>query len=231
VEVLNASGRSARVSNQVRVPLATTLPPPPDFTARLSDEGVTLTWTAQPIPSNQLPVRYLYRVYRRQEGSQAETLVGEVPSASERAYALADRTMEWEKTYYYLAESVTVVAPQGQPEQRIEGDDTPEVKVFADDVFPPAVPSGLQAVFSGPGQAPFIDLLWAPVPNIDLAGYYVYRHEAGTAPAKLSTEPLTAPAYRDANVASGKKYFYSVSAVDLRGNESARSEEATEAVP
>ena len=55
----------------------------------------------------------------------------------------------------------------------IEGDDTPEVKVFANDVFPPAVPSGLQAVFSGPGQKPFIDLVWAPVSDADLAGYNV----------------------------------------------------------
>ena len=28
--------------------------------------------------------------------------------------------------------------------------------------FSPRVPSGLQAVFSGPGQKPFIDLLWSP---------------------------------------------------------------------
>jgi hypothetical protein len=33
------------------------------------------------------------------------------------------------------------------------------------------------------------------------------------------------------NVASGRTYFYSVSAVDIRGNESARSQEASEAVP
>jgi hypothetical protein len=39
------------------------------------------------------------------------------------------------------------------------------------------------------------------------------------------------PAYRDAQVVSGKRYFYLVSAVDLRGNESGRSEEASENVP
>jgi fibronectin type 3 domain-containing protein len=39
------------------------------------------------------------------------------------------------------------------------------------------------------------------------------------------------PAFRDAQVVSGKNYFYSVSAVDLRGNESARSEETSESVP
>jgi len=39
------------------------------------------------------------------------------------------------------------------------------------------------------------------------------------------------PAFRDSNVAAGRNYFYSVSAIDARGNESARSEEATESVP
>jgi len=37
--------------------------------------------------------------------------------------------------------------------------------------------------------------------------------------------------YRDENVEAGKTYFYTVSAVDLRGNESPRSAEAHETVP
>jgi len=89
----------------------------------------------------------------------------------------------------------------------------------------------LQAVASGPGQKTFIDLVWAPVSDVDLDGYNVYRHEEGSAAVKVNTEPLKTPAYRDASVVSGKSYFYSVSAVDVRGNESARSEEASEAVP
>jgi hypothetical protein len=39
------------------------------------------------------------------------------------------------------------------------------------------------------------------------------------------------PAFRDTSVQPGTKYFYSVSAVDLRNNESARSPETSEAVP
>ena len=113
----------------------------------------------------------------------------------------------------------------------MEGDDTPEVKVFAHDIFPPAVPAGLQAVFSGPGQQAFIDLIWAPVADADLEGYNLYRHEEGAAAVKLNSEPVKTPAYRDAQVMAGKTYFYSVSAVDQRGNESARSEEASERVP
>jgi fibronectin type 3 domain-containing protein len=124
-----------------------------------------------------------------------------------------------------------VITQENKPDVQVEGDDTPEIKVFADDVFPPAVPSGLQAVASGPGQKNFIDLIWAPVTDVDLNGYNVYRHEQGSAQVKVNAEPLKTPAYRDATVASGKSYVYAVSAVDLRGNESARSEEAGETAP
>jgi len=232
VEVLNRDGRGAGLSNQVHVPVAETLPAPTDFSARVTAQGVVLTWTGAllSLPSPN-PVHSSYRVYRRAEGSQQEILVGERGAGVERNLSLTDQSFEWEKTYYYRADTLTVIAQTGEPEIRIDGDDTPEVRIFADDVFPPAVPSGLQAVFSGPGQQPFIDLIWAPVTDADLDGYNVYRHQEGAAAVKLNSEPVKMPAFRDMQVVAGKTYFYSVSAVDLRRNESARSEEASESVP
>ncbi len=106
------------------------------------------------------------------------------------------------------------------------------MRVVAHDVFPPYVPGGLQAAYSGEGQKPFIDLIWAPVTNADLAGYNVYRVGSKRVPqSKLNSEPVKSPSYRDNAVASGKTYTYSVSAVDVRGNESQRSEETSESVP
>jgi hypothetical protein len=232
VEVLNRDGRAAGLSNQVHVPLAETLLAPTDFSARLTAQGVVLAWSG-PLLSLPSPnsLRRGYRVHRRIEGGQQEILVGEREAGMETNLSLTDQSFEWEKTYYYHVTTFTVIAQPGKPEVTIEGDDTPEVKVFADDVFPPAVPSGLQAVFSGPGQQPFIDLIWAPVTDADLDGYNVYRHEEGGAPVKVNSEPVKIPAFRDVQVVSGTKYFYSVSALDLRGNESVRSEEASESVP
>jgi fibronectin type 3 domain-containing protein len=103
--------------------------------------------------------------------------------------------------------------------------------VFAHDVFPPAVPTGLQAVASGPGQQPFIDLIWAPDTESDLAGYNIYRSENGEAWSKINAQPVHTPAYRDTTAQPGHTYSYMVSAVDLRGNESARSEPASERMP
>lgn len=231
VQVLNRDGRAAGLANQVHVPLARTLPPPRDFRPRVAKEGVVLSWAGEIISVPPTDVQYVYRVYRRAEGSSERVLAGEASAGVETSFTVVDANIEWQKTYYYHAEAVTVIHRNSSPRE-VEGDDTPEIKVFADDVFPPTVPAALQAVYAGPGQKPFIDLVWAPVSDADLAGYNVYRREEGiTNPVKLNADLMKAPAYRDENVAPQKKYFYSVSAVDVRGNESARSEEASEAVP
>jgi len=101
----------------------------------------------------------------------------------------------------------------------------------AHDIFPPATPAGLQAVSSGEGQKPFVDLIWIPVPNADVAGYNIYRSEASAVTMRVNSDLVKSTAYRDGAVRSGKTYTYWVSAVDARGNESTKSEPATESVP
>ncbi len=145
-----------------------------------------------------------------------------------------DSSFEWEKTYLYRITAVSIIK-QPDSEVQVEGDDSAPVRVVAHDVFPPSVPAGLQAAYSGEGQRPFIDLIWAPVTNADLAGYNVFRSEAPGAAVgqmvKLNSELVKSPSYRDSAVVSGKTYTYSVSAVDVRGNESQRSEQTSEPVP
>ncbi len=231
VNVLNSYGKSAGLSNAVQVPGVPTLPPPADFQAQLTGEGEHLSW--DPIAASpKVPgLRYLYRIYRHDLESGNDVIAGELPATDEAAPSVLDHSLEWERTYDYRATVVTITTPTNLAEQQVEGEDTAPVRVFAHDVFPPAVPSGLQAVFSGPGQKPFIDLVWAPDTDADLAGYNVYRREEGTQPTKINSEPSKSAAFRDSQVSSGHKYFYSVSAVDMRGNESAQSEEASETVP
>ncbi len=88
VEVLNTEGRGAGLSNQVRVELVRTLPPPGDFQARVTGQGVVLSWTNE-LPEAGPAVRYVYRVYRRPEGSEERTLVGEVAAGGERSASLS----------------------------------------------------------------------------------------------------------------------------------------------
>jgi hypothetical protein len=231
ISVLNGNGRSAGISKVVQVPAMPAPSPPSDFQAQVTAEGVGLSWNGS-LQSPEIPgVRHMYRVYRRLEGGNADTVAGELPLDSSSATRFVDRSFEWEKIYFYRMTVVTLIGKEGKTEAQFEGDDTAPVRVFAHDVFPPAVPSGLQAVFSGSGQQPFIDLIWAPDTDADLAGYNIFRREADAEPVKINPELVKSPAFRDMNVASGKTYEYSVSAVDVRGNESARSQEAGEEVP
>jgi hypothetical protein len=243
VEVLNRNARGAGLSNRVRVSAITTLPAPNDLAANLTDDGVDLTWTSVAEPPTQPGVQYRYRIYRKNESSGNEAAAGSGNKKDKNREVIAAEVavgpagpahfvdgIEWESNYHYRITAVTIISKPDSQVQ-VEGDDSPQVRIFAHDVFPPSVPSGLQAVYSGEGQKPFIDLIWAPVPNADLAGYNIYRSEASAAPIKLNSELVKTPSYRDTAVASGKTYSYSVSAVDVRNNESEKSEAAAESVP
>jgi hypothetical protein len=230
VEVLNEDNRSVGLSNHVRVPAVPTLPPPPDFAAQLTGDGVVLSWTSPGETSNLPEVQHRYRIYRRDEATAKDAVAGELAVFQPGAVHFLDGSFQWERAYLYRVTVVSVLT-RSEGEEQVEGEDSPPVRILAHDIFPPAVPAGVQAVYSGEGQKPFVDLIWAPVTNADLAGYNVYRREENTSAVKLNSELVKSPAYRDAAVAPGKTYWYSVSAVDVRGNESARSEEASETVP
>jgi len=233
VAVLNRNLRSAGLSNRVQVPAAPTLPPPSSLNTKVTENGIVLTWsTVQPPPAAP-GLQFLYRVYRRElspreHGGTTETAIGQLPLETTE---FLDHSFEWEKSYAYRVCVVTTVSSSGGAVMQVEGDDSPTITVLAHDVFPPAVPSGLQAVASGVGQPPFIDLIWAPNTEPDLAGYNVHRRQGNEEWKKINPQLVQTPAYRDTSVAPGNKYSYAVSAVDLRGNESGRSAEASETTP
>jgi hypothetical protein len=251
IESLNTSHRSAGLSNQVRVAAAPTKPPPTDFAVQLTAQGVLLTWTGPllSIPGGDGTPHYFYRVLRSTgrstEGGPQSTLVGEIEQGRQAQMRLVDNAFVWEKTYEYRVNVTTRIAtgtahacsgessplPACRDSIDVKGEDSAPVTIVAHDIFPPAVPAALQAVFSGVGQKPFIDLTWNANTDADLTGYNVYRRDGMGEPARINTDLVKAPAYRDATVASGETYFYSVTAVDARGNESVRSEEASERVP
>jgi hypothetical protein len=230
VEMLNSSGRSAGLSNQVRVPLAPTIPPVTNLEAAVTTDGVTLSWVSAPVSSGNPALRVHYQLLRRSAGKGQFAPIEDVPLAG-REVRVADKNFEWEQSYEYKVSPLTDVLDNGQQVAEVEGEDSPVIKVFVHDTFPPAQVNGLQAVFSGAGQRLFIDLSWAPNTDSDVAGYNVFRHEDGAQPVKLNTELVKAPAFRDESVQTGKKYFYAVRAVDLRNNAGPMSEETSESVP
>lgn len=230
IEVFNDRNRAAGLSNQVRVSLAPALQAVSDLRGEVVRHGVQLEWTAAQTPSSSNGSGFFYRVYRRVAGQPNFSVVQEVP-ITKRQLSVVDTSFEWENRYEYKVVGVTTIQQPGAASLEIEGEDSPLAAVNAHDRFAPEQPSGVQAVFSGPGQKPFIDLTWAPNTESDVAGYNVWRTTSTGEPQRINTELVKTPSFRDENVAEGQTYIYAVSAVDLRGNESSRSETTSESVP
>ena len=113
----------------------------------------------------------------------------------------------------------------GKDATTLESSDSDPLILKPADTFPPSVPQGVVAAAvensesTPPSQE--IDLSWSINSEQDLAGYRVYRSEREGEKGPLVTQDLLlSPAYRDTSVAFGHRYWFSVTAVDLSGNES-----------
>ncbi len=142
--------------------------------------------------------------------------IGESPTPEYR-----DGDVQEDKTYVYSVRSV--VQTPGKP---LESADSNLAAITLHDVFPPGAPTGLIAtpVPAESDLGAHIDLSWAINPETDVAGYNVYRSEkAGASGTRLNAQLLPTPAFRDMNAVPGQSYYYTVTAVDRTGNESAPS--------
>ena len=225
------NGKSFGLPNRVSVPLVPNLPPPQKISATPVPTGIMISWEPSgPAPTTaNTQTQYVYKIMRRLQGAKEPVVITQV-KANDPANNFTDTGIEWEKSYQYWIVPVTLWQ-DGNRKGEIEGDDSPVADVLAHDSFPPAVPTGLEAVYSPAAQNSFIDITWTANAEPDLAGYNVYRHTGNEQPVKINSELVKTPRFADPAVQPGMKYFYSVTAVDLRGNESGKSEETSETVP
>jgi hypothetical protein len=151
----------------------------------------------------------------------------ETPKQAADVGGTIDQTTQKGASYRYTARRIREISLAGHPVELRSEISTP-VNVTMLDTFPPAIPTGLEAVPGGATPSDrSIDLSWTPNTDVDLAGYSVYRQEvtstgqvAGPA-TRLNTSPIVGPAYRDQTAVPGHHYAYRVTAVDATGNESA----------
>jgi hypothetical protein len=198
--------------------------------------AVDLTWTPpQKTPVGASPAIAAYRIYRGEiegEIASGETLklksplvrIGESDSP-----AFSDAQAVLDTPYVYTVRSVVQYSGAS-----IESSDSNFAAITPRDLLPPAAPQGL-LVIPVPAQgdaAAHLELSWAISPEPDIAGYYVYRSDSqGTRGTRQNRDLLLTPAFRDISVEPGKRYFYSVTAVDRSGNESPASEAVSGDVP
>ena len=199
--------------------------------ARVTESAVELSWPA-PASAAGEPASAIteYRIYRLEihpaaPASRPQELRAGKPEshaallASSETNRYRDTSVVYDHTYVYIVRSVIRV--EGK---EVESSDSQPVTVTPRDIFPPAAPQGLVAALL-PGAAPgtvLVDLSWSINLETDLGGYRVYRSEQeGTRGQLVTADLLPTPAVRDTSVEPGHRYWYTVTAVDRAGNESA----------
>lgn len=201
VRTIGQNGKPSAWSNFVTLPVVAPPETPQDVRATDTPQGVQVVWSAHGDS---------FRVFRRagEEGDFAEAATVQQPEWT-------DPATEFGKLYAYRVQTVVKLA--GGREALSEFSDT--ATVTPQDVFPPAVPTGLTA-----SPAPSsVELTWNANSESTLGGYNVYR-AAGTGAFERIAENIALPAYSDRAAAHGAPYRYAITAVSKSGHESPRSE-------
>jgi hypothetical protein len=226
--------RASADSNIVTLRLFPVPEPITSVEARGTESAIELTWPAPTRTAAGDPISTVtgYNIYRSEIAPSAAASSTEVltpgkrgthsaPLAFSETNSYRDTSFNFDRTYIYTVRSVIQVEGNS-----LESSDSQPVMVTPRDTFPPAAPQGVVAALL-PGPAPgalVVDLSWSINLETDLAGYRVYRREQeGTRGQLLAPDLLPTPAVRDTSVQPGHRYWYTVTAVDHAGNESAPS--------
>ena len=227
-------------SNLVAVPLVVPPAPISDAKAQVTRDSIQLTWTAPSALVTGAPAKILgFHIYRVElepppagnsvAPPQRKSPLAQIGETDASTATFADAHFSFGATYEYSIRSVFASGSE-----TLESGDSNLVDVTPRDVFPPAAPLGLEVIYvPAEGGAPAsLDLSWAISPETGVAGYNVYRSEQeGTRGERLNSALLRTPAFRDMNAVPGRTYFYTVTAIDTAGLESAPSAAVSGGVP
>jgi hypothetical protein len=225
-----AKAKDSANSNTITVQLFPVAERIASVDAKVTQNAIELVWQ-EPVASPNGKISE-YRVYRGElDATRASAVSGDLTEAkwkspptllaSPHGNSYHDTLFDFGKTYVYFVRSVT--SDSAEP---IESDDSVPAVVTPLDTFPPAAPQNVSAaILPGAENKRMVDLSWSINAEPDLAGYRVYRSEKdGERGQVLGTELLLSPAFRDADVEAGHRYWYTITAVDRAGNESAPSD-------
>jgi hypothetical protein len=240
--------RSSAESNRVMLHIEPPPEPVAEVRARLTQTTaetpsmtVTLEW-----PRDANTVYYVYRAEITPESASAAVTdaskaVLQKPlakvteertseNAGDSLLQYRDTKIEPGHTYMYIVRRATEFIG---PYTVVSADSKP-VLITVSEKTPPAAPQGVEAVVVPAAQqaGAYMSLSWAISPEADVAGYAVYRSEQADARGtRLNESLLGSPTYRDLSAAPGRRYFYSVTAVDGAGQESAPSATVEAQIP
>jgi len=200
VRAVGPKGKASEWSNPVTIAVGVPVAAPGNLQAVSDPQGVRLTW----LGSFGRGEGGRYRIFR----SAGDAMPVQLAETDKPEYV--DTAVDFGSSYRYFVQALAGETRQSEI--------SATVSVTPMDTFPPAVPAGLTAV-AGVNS---IELAWTRNTEDDFAGYQVYRSSEGGAPERIAG-PIDAPAFSDRAVEVGKKYSYTVTALDRTGNESAPS--------
>ena len=254
VRLLNSAKRAAAPSNPAYAGAGAAPPAIRDLRATPTRTGIQLQWQ----PANSPGPATTIELARHHEGDPAPIAkpVKQPLSFSPKpstapdvrlqtptdAGGTLDRTARKGETYHYTAQRVLTVILDGHTLELRSTPSNPATQNLRD-TFPPSAPAGLATIPTSLKATPTtpatiaIDLSWEPSQDTDIAGYLVYRQPLspeGLAQGpftRITSSPITPPAYRDQPITPGQRYNYRVTAIDATGNESQPTPPTPETAP
>jgi hypothetical protein len=212
-------------SNKAKLTLLDVPQPVAGLSIKPSQKALDLSWQApeRTLAGRQTGLIESYQVYRRGNGlgnASKPSSYRPIGVAHETSYA--DSDFQFGRLYSYRVRAL--VSENGST---AESADSQAADIMPKDVFPPAVPAGLTGLYTSGA----VELIWTPNLEPDLAGYNVYRRDAGEQAVRLNSELVRSALFRDTTATPGRHYSYQITAEDLRSNESAPSLEVEVDVP
>ncbi len=171
----------------------------PKIEVKATGKGYVISWTPQ-------REGLKWRILRRIPGVQKEP----IEVGTTEAPPFLDASSQFDIPYEYTVVAIGTASSESPPSE--------PVLINKPDTFAPDVPGSIAAL-AGAGT---VEVTWERSQEPDLKGYLLFR-AVGDGPFQQLGDLLTTPAYSDHDVQPGKRYRYSVAAVDLKGNTSDRS--------
>jgi hypothetical protein len=195
VHAVGPKGKASAWSNPSALLVIQPLAAPAAIRALNVARGVELTWTG---------TGPRYRIFRAEGDGSPQVL------ADSNNPPYVDESTTFGTRYRYLVQAISGTNRWSVVSATAE--------ITPVDTFPPAVPEGLSAVPTPQS----IELAWTRNTESDFRGYNIFR-SLENGPFDNIATLVEAPTYSDSKIEPGKKYRYAISAVDLTGNESART--------
>jgi len=205
------AGRRSQPSKRVEVLLGPAPAPPSGLAVRYTPTAFTLSWN--PGPADPWEPVWPALQFLRGVNAYDVDAEGSTPGPAKplNQSPVTGLTLDVPGVSFGTRRCFALRTIETRDGRSVEGTLSQPVCQIPRDTFPPAAPTGLEAV-AGPGV---ISLIWNPNTEPDLGGYLVLRAEApGETLQPVTAAPIHDTTYRDTDVRPGVRYVYAVVAID-----------------